>query len=435
MSEYLQNNRERQEKLKDIVRQLHEGSDVGSVRKEFHDLIRNVSPEEIAEMEQALIAGGIPAQQVQKLCDVHVQVFEQSLSRRKKEKYLPGHPVHTYREENREAKRILRSLRKLAGRAARGRDRQEFERTFERFREIEKHYQRKENQLFPYLEQVGFTGPSKVMWGKHDEIRSSIRAVEAAYRDDDPSRLSGAVKDLVGAVRRMIFMEEKILFPTAMRKLPERAWIEMRRGEPDIGYAWVKPGSLWDPDIAAARAMADTLANAAAAASGPKAGTEAGTPAGHAGGPAAGSAEAGGSPGAGAAVDLDVGSLSPQQINLLLRNLSVDVTFVDENDEVRYYSHGRERVFPRSPGIIGRKVQNCHPPDSVHMVERILEGFRNREHDEAEFWIEMKGKFIHIRYYPIYDDAGVYRGVIEVTQDATHLRALQGQKRLLDWEA
>ncbi len=116
----------------------------------------------------------------------------------------------------------------------------------------------------------------------------------------------------------------------------------------------------------------------------------------------------------------------------MLTALPVDISFVDENDEVRYYSEG-ERIFPRTPGVIGRKVQNCHPPASVHKVQEIVDVFRAGEKDVAEFWIEMAGKFLHIRYFALRDADGTYRGTVEMVQDATHVRALEGQRRLVDW--
>ena len=147
----------RQQQLKEIVKDLHEGSDIKAVQKRFAQLIRNVSPEEIAQMEQALIAEGVPVEQVQKVCDVHVQVFEQALERRKKTKVLPGHPVHTYLQENRALRKILRRMRPLLKQVPRGARSREFHGVLEELKAVEIHYRRKENQLFPYLEQVEFT--------------------------------------------------------------------------------------------------------------------------------------------------------------------------------------------------------------------------------------------------------------------------------------
>ncbi len=131
-------------------------------------------------------------------------------------------------------------------------------------------------------------------------------------------------------------------------------------------------------------------------------------------------------------IPLKTGALSPEQVNLLLTNLPVDVTYVDENDTVLFYAETKERIFRRTPAVIGRKVQNCHPPASVDKVVRIVEDFRSGKRDKAEFWIQMNGKFIFISYYAIRDEQGKYRGTLEVTQDLTHLRELQGERRLLE---
>jgi hypothetical protein len=133
-------------------------------------------------------------------------------------------------------------------------------------------------------------------------------------------------------------------------------------------------------------------------------------------------------------LDLDTGALTPELVSLVLTHLPVDVSFVDEEDTVRYYSAKKDRVFPRSPGVIGRKVQNCHPPKSMDVVDRILKAFKAGTRDTAEFWIETGGKFVLIRYFAVRDAKRRYRGCLEVSQDVTRIRALAGQKRLLDWE-
>ncbi len=413
MSEYQKGSGEyRQQQLKEIVQDLHEGSDIKAVRKRFAELIRNVSPEEIAQMEQSLIAEGVPVEQVQKVCDVHVQVFEQALGRQQKSKVLPGHPVHTYLEENKAARKLLKRIRPLLRQVPRGARTEEFEKELEQLRKIEIHYQRKENQLFPYLERANFAGPSKVMWGKHDEIRAQLRELETAYREQNWGRFTSVGRGLLRAIRRMIFMEEKILFPTSLKKIPDRQWAEIRREEPEIGYAWIQPGNLWDPSVVIARSLAKDL--------GKESQSEI-TGQGESG--VRGPEE----------MPLDVGRLTLEQINLMLKTLPLDVTYVDENDRVCYYSQGTERIFPRSPAVIGRAVQNCHPPDSVHVVNKILDSFKRKEKDQAEFWLTLKDRFIHIRYFAVYDQAGEYRGVLEVSQDVTDIRALKGQRRLLDW--
>lgn len=413
MDEYPDENREnRQQKLKEIVKDLHEGSDIKAIQRKFADLIRDVSPQEIAEMEQALVEEGVPVEQVQKVCDVHVQVFEETLKRQRKEKTIPGHPVHTYSEENKVARQICRKIQKLLRNVPKGKKREEFEKHLGQLRKIEIHFQRKENQLFPVLESVGFIGPSKVMWGKHDEIRAQLRDFESSYQENDWGRFKSSGRAMLRAIRRMIFMEEKILFPTASKKLSDEQWAEIRKGEAEIGYAWIQPGNLWDPSVVIHRGKDRNLKTHQTVESEKRKLSE---------------------KSAQDEISLNVGSLSGEQIDLLLRNLPVDVTYVDEHDTVRYYSQGKERIFPRSSAIIGREVQNCHPPKSVHIVENILMSFKKKEKDVAEFWITLNDRFIHIRYFALYDQKGDYKGVIEVSQDVTDIRCLKGEKRLPDW--
>lgn len=422
MSEMIRNNEEKQKILKEIVMNLHEGSNVKDVQKKFKDIIKNVSPEEIASMEQSLIDEGVPVEHVQSLCDVHVKVFEDTLEKQKVGKALPGHPVHTYKEENKHLRTLIKRIKKDLKKVVKGKDKGPFKTTFTELREVEIHFQRKENQLFPFLEEVNFTGPSRVMWGKQDEIRAMFKDIDAALKDDDMKSLKGHIARLTNALTGMIFMEEKILFPTAMRKLPEDSWKKIRRGEGDIGYSWIKPGNLWDPNVV--KTGIPDFAKVAAEAR--KARGEDPSPGPDSAADSNEREEAG-------KIPLDVGGLTGIQLNMMLKVLPLDISFIDENDRVLYYSQGKERMFPRSPGIIGRTVQNCHPPKSTHIVQKIVDGFRNKEKDDAEFYFTMNGRFLHIRYFPIYDENGDYKGVIEAGQDITDIRALAGEQKLLDW--
>lgn len=418
MSELIRNNEEKQEALKNIVKDLSEGSDVKSVQKQFKKIIENVSPEEIAEMEQSMIDGGVPVEHVQSLCDVHVKVFEDTLSKQKSKKPLPGHPVHTYKEENKYLHKLLKKVKKEVKQVVKKQDSSSFREVFDDLKQVEIHFQRKENQLFPFLETVNFTGPSRVMWGKQDEIRLMIKQIDASLTENSYKNLSQQVRKLSKALSGMIFMEEKILFPTALRKLPEQAWKDMRRGENEIGYAWVKPGNLWDPDILKPAKGVSEFEKLLAKSEKIKEEREKKEA-------AKNSDEV--------KLPLQVGEMTLKQINLMLNGLPLDISFVDENDKVLYYSGGKERLFPRSPGVIGRKVMNCHPPKSAHIVQKIVDSFRNHEKTEAEFYFQLKETFVHIRYFPVYDENNNYRGVIEVSQDITDIRKLEGQKKLLDW--
>ena len=214
----------------------------------------------------------------------------------------------------------------------------------------------------------------------------------------------------------MVTKEEQVLHPMAMDTLGDAEWARIRAGEGDIGYAFIADVPAW-PAAATAGAAGVAAGSALAGA-----------------GEAAESAAAGQAGAAAPAglLALNTGGLSLDELNLVLGVLPIDFQYVDEHDRVRFYSEGH-RIFPRSPGVIGRKVQNCHPPASVHKVQQILDAFRAGEKDTAEFWIDIQGKFLHIRYFAVRDEARAYRGVVETVQDVTGIRALEGQRRLLDW--
>jgi DUF438 domain-containing protein len=402
MSEHINNQTKRKEALKRVIQQLHEGKTVEEVRGEFATLLRDVGATEVAEIEQALIADGLPEMEIKRLCDVHVAVFRESLDAQPKPESIPGHPVHTFHAENTAAAQVLDALEAAIGASQweQVRDR------LQELREYEKHYLREENILFPFLEKHGFTGPSSVMWAIHDDVRAGWKKLDellTAGPGDDQTAFNAQVEEtfepLSTAISEMFYKEENILFPASLEKLSEEEWVAVRAQEPEVGYCYVEPGSQWPPDaVSLESAVVPVEAQAAA----------------------------------NDLLHLDTGALTAQEVNLLLTHLPVDVTYVDKDDTVRFFSQGKERIFPRSPAIIGRKVQKCHPPASVHQVQRILDDFRAGRRDVAEFWIQMGEKLIHIRYFAARDEQGAYQGTLEVTQDVTHIRALEGERRLLD---
>jgi uncharacterized protein len=380
---------DRIETMKGIIKELHAGKDVESQKKKFAELIKEVTPWEIAQMEQRLISEGMPESEIKSLCDVHVKVFQEALEHKTVPGLPAGHPVHTLMLENRAAEAILCEAEAVTDYL---REKDRLLAVLGRLGEIDRHFVRKENQLFPVLEAKGITGPSKVMWALHDDIRGFIKDVRK--RVSDGTMETVAMEALAKMVRDMIYKEEHILFPMALETLSEEEWGKAARGEEEAGYAWVRPEGTWRPASS---------------------------------GPAQAPAGAG-------RIDLDTGRLTPEQVNLLLTHLPVDISLVNEKDEVEYYSASSDRIFPRSPGVIGRTVQNCHPPKSVDQVEKILAAFKAGTRSTAEFWIQMSGRVIHIRYFAVRDASGAYRGCLEVSQDITHIQKLTGNKRLLDWE-
>jgi len=397
MSEFIKNDK-KQEELKEIIKKLHAGESVAKLKKDFAKAIKGTSPEEIANMEQSLLDEGVPFEEVKHLCDVHMEVFDATLKKVKKSSKVSGHPLHSYLEENKEIRIRLQRLVAMAERYRRGAVAQDvFEKEWWDFHEIENHYARKENQLFPALEKKNFTGPSKVMWSKHDEIRANIKEIDQLLQARDLAKVLQKMRELRGRIRKMLFMEEKILFPTAERKLDDAEWVRIKRGEGEIGYAWITPSNLWHPYIARGQLRPATTTG-------------------------------------GGLLALKEGMMTLEQINLMLTHLPFDVTFVDENDRVKFYTASKHRVFPRSPEIIGRDVRNCHPPKSVHIVEKIIDAFKNGRKKEAPFWIRMGEQLVYINYYPVFDEDGKYRGVIEVSKEISDMQKLEGEKRLLDWE-
>jgi len=401
---------ERVAMLGHIIGELHDGGDLATARAKFVQAVGDIDAGEIASMEEEMIRGGLPVSEVQRLCDVHVGAFRDALDRKQELAPAPGHPVHTYMADNKVIAGLATQLAEMARKLASG-DGGKAEllptarAVLDRYEGIDNHYKRKENQLFPMLERHGITGPSQVMWGVHDDIRAQWKAARAALEGNDVPGFAERTPGLARNLVEMIYKEEKILFPLAMEKLTVEEWAEEKRGEDELGYVLAKPAIPLRPSSLKLAGAADVAVSPAAAM------------------PAAASG----------LLPLATGALSLEVVDLILRHLPIDISFVDENDVVRYYSEGKERIFPRTPAAIGRTVQNCHPPKSVATVNRILESFRDGSKDTAEFWINFGSRFVHIRYLAVRDSGGKYRGCLEVTQDVGAIRALSGERRLLDW--
>lgn len=405
MSEHIDNVSKRKQALKEVIKRLHAGESVEDLQQQFGDAIRGATAADIADAERAMIGDGVSVGEIQRLCDLHVAVFRESLDEEPAPESLPGHPIFTFRMENEVTMRLLESMADTLEKWLQGDNLalESLRQQTENLAAIEKHYSRKENLLFPFMEKKGFEGPSMVMWGVDNDIRGQIKGFrnEIAQVEPDADALESQFEALAQNIQEMIYKEEKILFPEALSRLSESEWVAIRKGEEDIGYFNVTPRDTWKPQTKSDSepqepedAEKTTLSEGM--------------------------------------LSLATGALTRKQINLMLTHLPIDVTFVDENDRVRYFSQGKERIFDRSAAIIGREVTKCHPPQSVHRVEAILDDFRSGKRDVAEFWIQMGGQFVHIRYFALRDAEGDYQGCIEVSQDVSHIHQLEGEKRLLD---
>jgi hypothetical protein len=309
-----------------------------------------------------------------------------------------GHPVRVYFQENDIIHKLLEELSAIDALL----DLPKYINVFNQLQTIEKRFARKENQLFPFLEKKGWNGPSQGMWSFHDNLREQFRLIQYYLKTNNPEKININTPFLVDGIYRLMQVEETVLFPNALDLLEENDWIVMRVGEEEIGWMLTETPAPF-PNVAyihpsedfTKREMTFSLENTS---------------------------------------HYDEGYMTVEQVNLLLKTMPLDLTFVDENDKVIFYNRGEERVFPRSAGIIGREVKFCHPPKSVGTVLKILDEFRKGTKNESSFWINYKERLIYIRYFAVRDANKNYKGVIEMSQDITDIKNIEGEKRLLDWE-
>ncbi len=458
MSELIDNRAYRIRTLKEVIRHLHQGHAPAEVKRRLAALVRECDASEIAAMEQELMAEGVPVGQIMGMCDLHSQVVRDILVERASAPPPPGHPVDTFRRENEALREQARAMRAaLAALAPPDADPEapadpgkllECRKAFAGLMDVEKHYQRKEHLLFSVLERHGITGPSKVMWGKDDEVRGLLKELGTALAESGGTagewRLvaQAVAEPALAALEEMVFKEERILLPMALQNLTETEWGEIFTQSPQFGYCIVDPRAGWTP--AAATSAVPEAAAAEASRSGVAFTTigfrrRSESAAGPMGAPSDDSGllrpQAPGGALAQGLVVLPTGALGLEQLKAIFATLPVDLTFVDAEDRVRFFSEGPNRVFARPKAILGRRVQHCHPPSSVDVVERILADFRAGRQSVAEFWIELHGRFAHIRYFALRDEKGAYLGTLEVTQDLTRERSLQGERRLLQYES
>ncbi len=410
MSELIDNGvTARKDLLKHLILQLHVGAAPAQVQKQLVRMLGQVPYGMVVEVEQELMAEGLPPEEVTKLCHLHGAAMQGAIDHSAVPEAQPGHPVHTFRQENAALRAEIAGLVEaaagldaLAEDAAPGEALVRVRGRLNAIADVEKHYLRKEHLLFPFLEKHGITGPPKVMWAKHDETRALLRAAHEALAAGPATAaearavLALTVRPAAMAVRDMIDREEDILLPMSLETLNELEWWEIARQSAEIGFCIVDPVEGWRPESVPApqpEARAD-----------------------------------------GERVRFQTGSFTVKELEAILNALPLDVTFVDAEDRVRYFNQGKERVFSRSRAVIGRRVQHCHPPTSVGTIEQILEGFRSGRRDTAAFWIEKRGRFVHIEYVALRDASGAYLGCLEVTQDLTGKRALTGEQRLLSWK-
>jgi hypothetical protein len=428
MAELINNRERRIATMTSIIRELHEGAPIEQVRVKMRELVRVTDATEIAAMEQQLMDEGMPVAEVMAMCDVHADVAREILLDRPRPTTVDDHPAAVIRAENDELLALVQRARTLLGS---GHDDAavlaELRALHGLLAQVDMHYQRKEHLVFPLLERYGITGPSTVMWAKDDEARSLLTALGEAVAADpvDWRAVREAAAPALHALADMVSKENDILLPLALQTLTEGDWEGLRTQQDEFGYAWI------DPPGHAAPSAGEVSAPGPVSLPHPTRRRVPAPPADVAG-PAPGAAT-------GAGIGEPVlrapsGALSHAQLIGILATVPVDMTFIDADDRVAYFTEGAERVFPRPRAIVGRRVQQCHPPASVAVVERILTDFRSGAAERCAFWIEHHGRFVLIEYFAVRDSGGDYLGTLEVTQDLTTARTLTGERRLLDYD-
>lgn len=385
------------------------------------------TPDEFAYAEQSL-KGVYKDEEILEKMDDLLELFDGVLVRAENE-YPENHPLWAYLEE-------INAVEKVALEADELLKQEKFIKNpwlgvFDSLAEWRTHLSRKQNQLYPMLEDHGFDRPTRIMWTFDDAVRDAISASYALLREDKYEEFLASVPETLAKLRDLNSKELEVLLPTSYKLLSDEEFVRMSKNDHEIGYAIIQaPGLYVVPGIndSAAQLNGNNSAQGGAAVSNEFLNDLAGLLSkyvGPVGGATLGKDEV---------LDVATGKLTLEQINLVFRHLPVDLSYVDENELVKFYSDTPHRIFPRSANVIGREVKNCHPAKSVHIVEEIVEKFRSGEQSQAEFWINKPGLFIYVIYTAVRDENGKFRGVLEMMQDCTHIRELEGSRTLLTWD-
>ena len=409
MSELINNSEERKSILKSLILKLHTGESQEKVRQELVESLSQIPYGEVVEVEQELISEGLPESEILALCDVHSAVLEGNIDLTGAKNIPDGHPVDVLVEENKELKKVTYQISELLEIIQYGSEQPDRDHIirlrglYNQLWDVDKHYQRKEYLLFPYLEKEGITGPPKVMWGKHDEIRELIKGSIEILQTEDISKedlAASAEMILIPAiygVEDMTMKEEEILLPMALDKLTEADWYEISKQSLEIGYCLYDPPKEWIPEWTQKQSINESQKS-------------------------------------GSHIQLPSGGFTAEELLCILNTIPVDMTFVDKDDKVKYFTQGAERIFQRNRAILNRDVRHCHPPASAHIVDKIIDDFKSGAQSRAPFWINKGGKLIHIEYFALRNEQGEYMGTLEVSQDLTHYRSLEGEQRILSYK-
>lgn len=396
MSELTNTKAKRIHKLHEVSKMIMETGNARPFIVANSDFISAVTPSDFITLFDEIIQQGTPMEEVKMLTNKLLNIFHIPISEYSRVAPKAGSFLDVLEQNNREMEQVLDEIRPIFKAFVKDAKNKELHAGLSRlFRKLEvfaKHYSIKENVLFPVIEQAW---PDyrclQIMWSFHDDIRRNIKSVleQLVQSEIDFKLFNRCIGDVFFNMLAIKFREERILFPYVLSTIPENQLNSLQVEAFKLGYPYIQPPK---PIIKEERPDVESgMAN------------------------------------------LGTGLLSIEQIKLIFNHLPVDITFVDEQNKVKFFSSPAKRIFPRTVAIIGRDVSNCHPKESVHVVEQIVESFKKGKKSQADFWIKMRGEFILIRYFAVRDALGNYKGVIEVSQEVSEIRALEGEKRLLDW--
>jgi PAS domain S-box-containing protein len=396
--------------IKEAIRQLHAGVPPEQVKEKFRHVLEGTDSLEIAKIEQELANEGMKREEMRRLCDVHMAIFKEQLEKQQPN-LQPSQPISILMEEHEIMLKMAEQLMSLANKVLKVSDMRyvteeihQVEHLAEDFTDSEKHYLREENVLFPYLEKHGITEPPAVMWMEHNEIRelkkklpTLIKNLNEAGFQSFKDQLWENAKAIGTLLQNHFYKENNVLFPAAMSVITEQEWVDIRKEFDEIGYCCFTPPELITivPKTEVGQAPTQALEGT---------------------------------------LQFETGGLTKEQLAGLLNALPVDITFVDADDTVRYFNKPEERLFVRTKAVLGRKVHMCHPQKSLHVVSKIVESFKNGKKDVAEFWINLNNRLMYIRFFAVRDADGKYLGTMEVVQDITSIKEIEGERRLLDLE-
>lgn len=399
MSEFLNNSEIRVNSLLEFSMGMIEGKDGSELVKKYEEAIKHVTPHDMLKLEDMQIQMDVTIKAIKKDVDRVINVFFKNLEKYEWKKPKKDTFLYYLMEENKALTSKLEDIKGILVKDDIENTREQLLSSLKELTKIESHYVKKENILFPYLEKkLERYRALNVMWSLHDDVRRKLKKLIAILEDKNvnETEFKSKIGELFFLMYGLIQKEDLIVYPVASEVISDKEWEEMHMQSFEYEFSFIETPKKPEKSVNNSEMIRDI--------------------------------------GDKYVLKTETGEMSLEQILLVFNKLPIDITFVDENNKVRFFSKPDERFFPRSPAIIGREVQNCHPPESVHIVEKIVDAFKKGEKDTAQFWLNLNGKFVIIQYFALRNDKGEYKGVLEASQDVTEIRSLEGQQRLLNWE-